>query len=222
MSFIGNAIGSVLGGVTGAKQSAKGAQQAAQTQANAADRAIAEQRDARLTAQQLQSPFVQAGQSSLAAQMNLLGLNGSTAQQTAMNSLLTSPEYTTSVRQGEEAILQNAAATGGLRGGNTQNSLANFRSDLLQNLYSQQYARLGGITSLGQNAAAGVGNAGLQVASNIGDLLSQQGAVLAGGQIAKGNVTASTINQVAQIAGTVLGASGGGRRAAASPQPVGF
>lgn len=205
MSFIGDAIGSIVGGITGAKQSAKGAQQAAQTQASAAEKAIAEQRDARLSAQQLQNPFVQAGQSALSAQMGLLGLNGSASQQTALNSLLTSPEYTTSVRQGEEAILQNAAATGGLRGGNTQNSLANFRSDLLSNLYAQQYNRLGGITSLGQNAAAGVGNNGLQVASNISNLLNQQGAALAGGQIAKGNVVANNFNTMAQIAGTIAG-----------------
>jgi hypothetical protein len=134
MSFIGNAIGSVLGGITGAKQSAKGAQQAAQTQASAADRAIAEQREARLTNEQRQDPFVKAGTSALAAQMGLIGLNGTAGQQDAISALLTSPEYTTSVRQGEESILQNASATGGLRGGNTQNSLANFRSDLVGGL----------------------------------------------------------------------------------------
>lgn len=205
MSFIGDAIGSVLGGVTGAKQSAKGAAKAAQTQAAAADRAIAEQRAARLSNEQRQEPFVQAGTTALAQQMGLIGLNGTAAQQDALNALIAGPEYTTSVRQGEEAILANAAATGGLRGGNTQNSLARFRSDLLGNVIGQQYNRLGGLTSLGQNAAAGVGNAGLQVASNIGNLLNQQGAAIAGGQIAKGNVTANTVNQAVQIAGSVLG-----------------
>lgn len=212
MSFLGNAIGNIVGGLTGAKQSAKGAQQAAQTQATAADRAIAEQRDARLSAEQLQNPYVQAGQSSLAQQMSLIGLNGTAGQQTAINSLLTSPEYSTSVRQSEEAILQNAAATGGLRGGNVQNSLANNRADIFSNLLSQQYARLGGITSLGQNAAAGVGNNGLQVASNIGGLLEQQGAAIAGGQIAKGNMVTQNLSNIAQIAGTVIGASKGGIR----------
>lgn len=210
MSFIGNAIGSIVGGITGAKQSAKGAQQAAQTQATAADRAIAEQRDARFSAEQLQNPYVQAGQSSLAQQMSLIGLNGSAGQQQALNALLTSPEYSTTVRQSEEAILQNAAATGGLRGGNVQNSLANNRADIFSNLLSQQYARLGGVTSLGQNAAAGVGNNGLQVASNIGGLLSQQGAALAGGQIAKGNMVTQNLSNIAQIAGTIIGAGKGG------------
>lgn len=221
MSFIGDIIGDVVGGITGAKQSAKGAQQAAQTQAAAAERAIAEQRDARLSAEQLQNPYVQAGQSSLAQQMSLIGLNGTAGQQTAINSLLTSPEYSTTVRQSEEAILQNAAATGGLRGGNIQNSLANNRADIFSNLLNQQYARLGGITSLGQNAAAGVGNTGLAVANNIGGLLQEQAGAIAGGQIAKGNLVSNNLNIMAQIAGTVLGATGG-RKAAPQAAPTGF
>lgn len=205
MSFIGNAIGSVLGGITGAKQSAKAAQQAANTQASAADKAIAAQREFNDANAARQQPFVDAGSKSLAQQMALIGLNGTAAQQDSINGLLTSPEYTTSVRQGEESILQNAAATGGLRGGNTQNSLANFRADLLSSVINNQYNRLGGLTSLGQNAAAGVGNVGVATAGNIGNLLQQQGAALAGGQIAKGNVTANTINTAAQIAGAVVG-----------------
>lgn len=209
MGFIGDAIGSVIGGITGSNKAAKGAQQAAQTQASAADRAIAEQRAARLSNEQLEQPFVDAGRTALAQQMSLIGLNGTAGQQDAMGALLTSPEYTTSVRQGEEAILQNASATGGLRGGNTNNSLANFRADLLATMFNNQYQRLGGLTSLGQNAAAGVGNAGLGVANNIGSLLSDQGAALAGGQIAMGNRNLSAFNNALKIAGVVAGASGG-------------
>jgi len=205
LSFIGDAIGSVFGGITGANQSAKGAERAANTQASAAESAIAEQRAARISNEQRQDPFVKAGSSALAQQMSLIGLNGTAQQQDAMNALLTGPEYTTGVRQGEEAILQNAAATGGLRGGNTQNSLANFRSDLLNNVINNQYNRLGGLTSLGQNAAAGVGNAGLATASNISNLLQQQGAAIAGGQIARGNVVGNNFNTMAQIAGTIAG-----------------
>lgn len=205
LSFIGDAIGSVIGGITGANQSAKGAQQAANTQASAAEKAIAEQRAARLSNEQRQDPFVNAGTTALAQQMSLIGLNGTAQQQDALNALLSGPEYTTGVRQGEQAILQNAAATGGLRGGNTQNSLANFRSDLLNSVLTNQYNRLGGLTSLGQNAAAGVGNAGLAVASNIGNLLNQQGAAIAGGQIAAGNKVANNFNSMAQLAGTIAG-----------------
>jgi len=137
--------------------------------------------------------------------MTLLGLNGTAGQQDALSALLASPEYTTSVQQGEEAILSNASATGGLRGGNTQNSLARFRGDLLQSVFNSQFNRLSGITSLGQNAAAGVGNAQLSVANSIGDQLTQQGAALAGGAIAKGNVGQQGINNAIRIASAVGG-----------------
>jgi hypothetical protein len=205
VGFIGDLVGDVFGGITGAKQSAKGAQKAANTQAAAAERAIAEQRAARLSNEQRQEPFVQAGSQALAQQMALIGLSGTGAQQDALNALLAGPEYSTLTRQGEEAILANASATGGLRGGNVQNSLANFRSDLLTNLVNQQYNRFGAVASLGQNAAAGVGNAGLATATNIGNLLNQQGAAIAGGQIAKGNQVANNFNTMAQIAGTIAG-----------------
>lgn len=206
MGFIGDLVGSVVGGVTGATASAKGAQQAANTQSQAVDKALAEQRFAREEARGLQQPYVDAGSSALAQQMSLIGLNGTGAQQNALSTLLASPEYSTSVRQGEESILQNAAATGGLRGGNTQNSLANFRADLLSNMVSNQYNRLGGLTSLGQNAAAGVGNNGLAVAEGIGGLLQQQGAAIAGGQIARGNVNAQAFNNILKVAGVATGA----------------
>jgi hypothetical protein len=205
LSFIGDAIGSVVGGITGAKQASKGAQAAAQTQANSADKAIAEARMAREANAATQQPFVDAGSKAIAQQMGLIGLNGTTAQTDAVNGLLTAPEYTTGVRQGEEAILQNAAATGGLRGGNTNNSLANFRADLLSNVINNQFNRLGSVSSLGQNAAAGVGNAGIQTGQIIGNQLTQQGAALAGGQIAKGNMVANNFNTMAQIAGTIAG-----------------
>ncbi|WP_380778081.1 hypothetical protein [Sphingomonas sp. R86520] len=205
MSFIGDAIGSVLGGITGANQSAKGAQAAAQTQATAADKAIAEQVAARGEARGLQQPFVNAGTASLTQQMALLGLNGTADQQTSISALLSSPQYTSGVQQGEEAILANASATGGLRGGNTQNSLSRFRADLLNTTIQNQMQNLNGLTSLGQNAAAGVGNNAMNSANNIGSLLNQQGAAIAGGQIAKGNVVANNYNTMLQAAGAIAG-----------------
>ena len=204
MSFIGDTIGSIVGGITGAKQAAKGAQAAAKTEAAAAEKAMAEQRAAGVDARELQQPYVKAGTASLAQQMALLGLNGTADQQTSINALLASPQYTTGVQQGEESILANASATGGLRGGNTQNSLSRFRADLLNNVIQGQMQNLSGVTSLGQNAAAGVGNTGLGVANNISTLLGQQGQAIAGGQIAKGNVVTQNLNNMAQIAGTVF------------------
>lgn len=206
MGFVGDAIGGIIGGITGSNKQAKGVQQAANTQAAAAERAIAEQRSARDEARGLQQPYVDAGAKALAQQMSLIGLSGTASQQDALNVLLTSPEYTTGIAQGEEAILQNAAATGGLRGGNTQNSLARYRGDLLASTIGNKFNQYGAITSVGQNAAAGTGNVGLAVAGNVGGLLGEQSAALAGGQIAMANRNAAAFNNVLKTAGTVIGA----------------
>jgi hypothetical protein len=56
----------------------------------------------------------------------------------------------------------------------------------LSSLIDQQYGRLGGMTALGQQSAAGVGAAGQQTGVNVANLLGQQGAAQAGAEIAQG------------------------------------
>lgn len=198
-------VGDLLGSITGSNKQAKAAQQAANTQAGVAQQAIALQRETQAGNVQRQQPFVDAGSAAIAQQMALTGLNGTAAQQGAINGLLTGPEFTTALSQGEEAILQNASATGGLRGGNINNSLSRFRADLLASTIANQYGRLGGLSSLGQNAAAGVGNQGLASTNAISELLQQQGAALAGGQIAMGNKTINGFNSGLKLASSVAG-----------------
>lgn len=205
MSFIGNSIGKLVGGLTGASQQANAAQNAASTQAASAQAGIDEQRRQFDALQKLLSPFVTAGTGALGAQQNLLGLNGTGAQQSAIDALASSPQFAALTQQGENGLLQNAAATGGLRGGNLQGALAQFRPQLLSQLIDQQYQRLGGLTSLGQNAAAGVGNAGMATGNNIAQLLQQQGAATAGGQIAAGNLVSNSIGGGLKLAGGILG-----------------
>lgn len=196
-------VSDIIGSLTGTDKQAKAAKQAANVQSGAAQEAIAAQREMQLRNEKRSQRFVDAGSQAIAQQMGLIGLNGTAQQQTALNALLTGPEFTTGLRQGEEAILQNAAATGGLRGGNVNNSLANFRADLLASTFSNQYNRLGGLSSLGQNAAAGVGNQALASTNAISELLQQQGAVQAGGIMAAGNARANAFNNAIKIGSTV-------------------
>lgn len=208
MSFIGKAVGSIVGGITGASDQADAAKQAAATQAAAAQQGIAAQQQALQQYQQMISPFVNAGASALGAQQNLLGLNGNDAQQSAISTLQASPQFTALQKQGEDSILANASATGGLRGGNIQGTLAQFSPALLAQIINQQYGNLGGLANTGANAAAGMGSASLNTGSNIAGLLQQQGAATAGGQIAAGNVTANGFNSLLGLGGTVAGLGG--------------
>lgn len=118
------------------------------------------------------------------------GSGGIAAQQGAIDALKGSPLYTSLIRNGEEALTANASATGGLRGGNTQGALANFRADTLAQVIQQQLANLGGIASMGQGAAGSVGQFGANAATNIGNSMTQQGQALAGSALARGGITA--------------------------------
>jgi hypothetical protein len=178
-------IGSSLGGALEGQQSAS---QAANIQSASAQGGIDEQRRQFDAIQKLLQPYSQAGHGALGQQQALLGLSGAPAQQGAISALQGSPQYTAMLQQGENAMLQNASATGGLRGGNTQAAMAQFRPALLAQTIQDQYARLGGLTSLGQNAAAGVGNAGMQTGANVANLIGQQGAAQAGGVLAQNHL----------------------------------
>jgi len=208
MSFIGNAVGKVVGGITGASQQAKAAEAAAGTQAAYSQQAIEEQRRQFDILTELLRPYVEAGTPALQQQQAFLGLRGAPEQEAAISALEQSPLFQSAVRQGEEALLQQASATGGLRGGNIQAALAQFRPAMLQQQIAQQYQNLAGLTSLGQRSAAGQGAAGMETAGSIGNLLGQQGAALAGGQLAKGSVARQSFGDVLRVGGTIAGFGG--------------
>lgn len=203
MSFVGD----ILGSITGSKQAAKAATAAADTQAQAAQIAVDEQKRQFDKLVELMSPYVTAGTGALQAQQNLIGLGGARAQQQAISALEQSPQYQEMIKQGENALLQNASATGNLRGGNIQGALAQFRPQILSDLINQQYANLGGITQIGQASASGQASAGMNSASNIGNLLQQGAAATAGGQIAAGQTASNTFKSLLGAGALGLGLS---------------
>lgn len=207
MSGIATAVvvGSVATGVMSSKAQKKAANTAAGAQMEASEMGVEEQRRQFDAVQKLLKPYADAGLSGLSGQQDLLGINGTAAQQAAIGNINNSAEMQTYLQQGENAILQNASATGGLRGGNTQAALAQFRPQLLNQLINQRYQNLAGMTSLGQNAAAGTGNAGMQSASNISNLYQQSGAAQAGAALASGQASANMWNGVGSAIGTIGG-----------------
>lgn len=196
----------VVGGVASSQAQKSSAKSAAKSQADANEASIAEQRRQFDAVQELMKPYVNAGTQGLSGQQDLLGLNGADKQQAAIDAINNSSAMQTYLQQGENSILQNASATGGLRGGNTQSALSQFRPQLLNQLVNQQYQNLSGLTSLGQNAAAGVGNAGMQSANNISSLLQSTGQANAGSALAQGQANANMWNSVSSAIGQVGGA----------------
>lgn len=205
MSGIVKSVGKVVGTITGSTQQAEAAQQAAGVQAGMAQQGVAEQRRQFDKLVELMSPYVSAGTGALAQQQALLGLNGEQAQQQAIGAIERSPFFSAMAQQGENALLQQASATGGLRGGNIQGALAQFRPGLLNQMVQQQMANLGGLTQIGQASAAGQSAQGMQSAGAIGNLLAQQGAAIAGGQLAQGQQMQNTLKTIGGLAGIAGG-----------------
>lgn len=206
---VGVGAATLVGGIYSSNQSARAGRNASNAQEAAALAGIDEQSRQFDAIRGLLEPYVQGGARALHGQTDLLGVNGAGPQQAAIDALKNSPQYTEALKSGESSILANASATGGLRGGNTQAALAQFSPRLLAATINDQYARLGGLTSLGQNAATGVGNAGMQTGQGISGLLQQAGAAQAGGMLTGPNYGAAI--------GQGLGAFGGFYRPGSVP-----
>lgn len=179
------------------------ASKAAKGQAAAAQSGIDATKAAQSDIKTLLSPYRLSGEQSLSSQMDLLGLNGNDAQSNAINTIKNGSQFTELAQQGENAILQNASATGGLRGGNTQAALAKYRPALLQSLIDDQYTKLGGLTSLGQNAAAQTGNSGVASANSVAQLLAAQSNAVAGGYLSQAKIVNSGINTGMNLLGNI-------------------
>lgn len=176
------------------------AKKASNIEAASLQAGVDETRAAREELRTLLQPYTEAGGPALQAQMAALGLAGPEAQQAYVSGQEQSPLFQSLAQQGEEAILQQASATGGLRGGNVQGALAQFRPQLLNQFLEQQYGRLGGMTQLGQRSAAGVGAAGMDAAGDIAKLLGQRGEARAGGALAQGKMYSDILGGVGGIA----------------------
>lgn len=200
------AIGSIFGGMMGGK----GAKKAAKYQYKAAKLAIEEQRAAREQARADFEPFRAAGVSGLGAYGNLIGIGGAENQAAAMEALRASPYYQSLYRNSEEAVLQNAAATGGIRGGNTQTALFNNAEDMFARTIDRQLAGLGGLISVGQGATGAVTAAGQNAANNIGGHLTQMGQAQAGSALTQAGIWSGVINNLGRsISGALFPAQGG-------------
>lgn len=199
MSFIKKGFDSLTG-----KTAAKNASQAQQ---QASQQGMEEQRRQFDALQKLMQPYVQSGTGALQGQNDLLGLNGFGKQQTAIGNIENSPFFKSQYQQAENALLQNASATGGLRGGNTQEALADNRSNLLFGNVQQQLKNLSGVAANGQSAAAGLGGDGLTFGNNIAQGYGDIGQAQAGYQLAKGQVNRDILNFGMKM---VSGGMGGG------------
>ncbi len=166
------------------------------------------------------NPWITGGQGAFGNELDLLGVNGNGAQGSAITALQNSPLYQSLYNNGLRTVLNNASATGGLRGGNTTNSLAQFGGDTLAQVIQQQLGNLQGVSGQGLGAATSLGQFGQQNAQSIAQLLLGSGQANAGailGQQAVNNNTQSGLDKLfsgsgvsSQITNLLNGLTGGG------------
>jgi len=195
------AAGAVAGGVIAANASGDAADAAAEGDQQAM--ALQQQNLERI--REMLKPYRQAGKAGLGGQLDLLGLNGNDAQGAAISALEQSPQFTSLVKSGENALLQNASATGGLRGGNTSAALAQFRPQMLSQIIESQYGKLAGLSALGENAAAQTGNNMTNSTNQISGLLSNIGQTQGQGIVAQGQGYADMFGGIASGLGNYFG-----------------
>lgn len=207
-------IFSSIAGIFSAKSKKKAAKKAAEAQQAAAQQGIDAVSSQNALTQQNLAPYLQTGTKALGAQSDLLGLNGTGVQGSAIDALRASPLFQSLFGNGQEAILNNASATGGLRGGNTQRSLADFGADTLAKTIESQLAALGGLSGQGFNAATNSGQFGAQSADQIAQLLGNKGAAKAGGILgaaaANQELYGHLGNLATDVASAIMGMPSGG------------
>lgn len=132
------------------------------------------------------------------------GVSAADAQRNAIAAIEGGSQFGQLVKQGEYALMANGAATGGLRGGDTQAAMAQFRPQMLQALIDKQLAQYGALAANGQNAAAMTGTAAQNAGAQVNQALGDRGAAQAGAYLAQGqawsNAGAGILNTLGSMA----------------------
>ena len=206
----GPLVAGIAGSVGKAVIASKAAKSASNAQTKASDQQIAETRRQFDLIQGLLKPYVKSGTGALQGLLDLTGIGGTgsvsaqDAQRQAIGALEGGSQFGALVKQGEYGMLANASATGGLRGGDTQAAMAQFRPQMLQALIDKQMSNLGGIAANGQTAAAMTGTAAQNAGAQVNQSLGDRGAAIAGNALAQGqafsNAGSGIMNTVGMMA----------------------
>jgi hypothetical protein len=161
------------------------------------------------------APYRQAGSDATARLADLLGTSGNTGS-SGYGSLTSSftpsdflankdPGYDFQLKQGQQALQNSQAASGGVLSGAALKGLIDYNqgqaSTGYQNAWNRwntqqgnTYTRLNGLASLGENAAVNAGNTGATYANTIGNSLTSAGNATASGIMGNANALSSGVN----------------------------
>lgn len=214
MSWVAAAVaggGALLGGII----TGSAAKSAANTQADAANNAAnMQEQNFQQTKQSLQ-PFVNTGYGAQTSLNNLLGI-GTATDSSTYGSLLKpfdastfqqyqDPGYQFQLQQGQQALQNSQAAKDGVLSGASLKDLLGFNQNMANTAYQNAYGRymdtnqatyqrLSDLLGIGENAAAGVGNMGVQATNSIANTMTSGAAASAAGTMGSANALTGSIN----------------------------
>lgn len=158
------------------------------------------------------------GEDGIARFRALLGLNGADQQSAEIGALLDSPLYTSLYNNGRDTILANASATGGLRGGNTQDALSRFGADTLSTLIRQQLGDYASTIGIGMGSDQAIGNFGAMATESMNASRNAGAAARAQGALVRGGINAANWQNVGNFLDSAIssaigaGAGAGGAK----------
>lgn len=191
----GNYAGA-LGTVAGAVVGSKGAKKAAGASSAGYNDAAAEQRNALMTVQQNNQPYMDLGGAGVNALMRVNSGDYSGFE--------TSPDYLYARSSALDAVEGSRAASGGLFSGNTGRRLAEVGSDLASRNLGAYRDSLFRTIGVGQSAVGDTNNATLGVAGNVGNALIGAGDSRASGITGSTNAITGGIEDLTGLAGNAL------------------
>lgn len=147
------------------------------------------------------APFLERGNVAGERLLELIGLRGPEAEQTAIDNFTESPGQAFLREQQERAVLRNASATGGLRGGNVLQELQRQAFGRSATRLDNRTSLLQQIASGGQNTATNQANIGSNLATTIASLMAGRGDARGTGLTQQ---AAARRSGLAQIAGAFI------------------
>ena len=190
-----------IGGVASAVIGSSAAKKAAKAQEKAAGKASDVTLQMYEQTREDLAPYAGTGGHALMSIADMYGLptaknpqGGQPFSESTLAAFRNSPDYIVARDEGIRARDYSAAAKGNLLSGGQEKRLAEFGSDL-GNLKFQQYMdRLYSLAGMGQNAAAGQGQAATNAGSSLARLALDQGESQASGTVGSANAITSGIN----------------------------
>lgn len=172
---------------------------AARAQEQQIDRATDETSRQREQVRQDLAPTIERGNLAGESEAALLGLRGRDAEQAAIDNFMESPGQAFLRQRAERSLKRNAAAVGGLGGGNVLSALNEQAIGIAAGQLGERKDRLRGVASGGDAINLNRAGIGSNLSSNMANLMVARGNATAAGKLASADRLRGGLRDVAKV-----------------------